>query len=99
MQIAFGQGMVQGMLNSQHALQWEAQVLHQECTTLTDENTWLRFIAGLPPRRSRFSAIIPASAVHCPAGAQPQPKVFVPRLPIDSPLQPSPPSPLSCLEV
>ncbi|CAL8464090.1 g3625 [Coccomyxa elongata] len=72
--ITFGQGTVQGMLQSQHGLQCEVQALHQECTTLTDENTLLRFIAGLPPRRSRSSAVIPASAVHCPAGAWPQPK-------------------------
>lgn len=98
MQIAFGQGMVQGMLQGQHALQSEVQALQNDNTTLTEENTLLRFIAGLPPKCCPCSDIIPASSVQCPAGARPRPKVCFPRQQIGSSLRHAPSTPC-CVEV
>lgn len=91
MQIAYGSGVVQGMLQSQDALQKDAMVLYQECSTLSEENALLRMMAGQPPKCCPGSDDIPASAAQCPAGAQTQP-------PSEPSVQPTP-SPLCCIEV
>ncbi|CAL8464103.1 g3638 [Coccomyxa elongata] len=96
-EISFGQGFVQGMLQSQHALQSQVMALENEVAFLTIDNAWLRFFQGPPPKRSQSSEIVPASAVQRPAGARPRPEMSFQRLSSGSSLRPAPSS-LCCVE-